>query len=181
MSITFTVNKAATTFRVSYRAFGPDGFGNYTFQTRRGFMSFDLSGEGISPGSIATAELILTATTIVGGGSNIELYTALDPDGFGATLDATEPDFSSSAVDFESALNVTTTGTKTWEVDPDHINATGVTYFCLRHQSEFTEVPHNTGSLYASQTNATVGSRPILRLTLSSGQVIFVNQTGGIL
>lgn len=172
MSITYVVNKAATTFRVSYRATGPDGGGNYTFNTRRGFLRFDLSGAGIS--GIASAQLILVCTSTVGGGGDILLLSAQDPDGFGTTLDATEADFISSNTYEESTVSVTSTGTKTWTIDPAHISVSGITYFRLSLVGEYGEVPINNGALFNSQNAGTPANRPILRLVLSSGQVILV-------
>ncbi len=175
MPITYTALTAAATIVVSWRAIGPDGGGNYQYNSRRGFLSFDLTSEGISPGSIETAELILVCSSIVGGGDTIRLSSATGGSGWGATLDSSQADYISTGTFDESDLAVNSTGTKTWAIDPDHIDATGVTYFRLKNLSEGQPSPFSTAANFASQDNGTAANRPILRLTLFTGQVIFVN------
>jgi hypothetical protein len=173
VAISYSVNKAAGTFVVSYRATGPV-LGIYTYTQRRGFLPFDLSAEGISPDSIESAQLILQCVTLVGGTSSIQLHSAIDPDGFGTTLQATNADWASSDTYLEDTESITSTGQYTWTIDPSHIDTTGVTYFRLRQEGEGGSAIFFKSATFNSTTAAS--NKPILRLVLASGQVIFVNQ-----
>lgn len=172
MSVTYAVSKAATTFQVSYRAIGPI-FGNYTYNTRRGFLKFDLTGLGV--GGIEAAQLLLVCATVIGGGQTIKLRSATGGAGFGTTLDATSADFQSTLTYDEGDTAVTSTGLKTWTIDPTHIDTNGVNDFRLQCLLEQEPSPFSQGVTFASQENGTVANRPILRLTLTSGQIIFIN------
>jgi hypothetical protein len=172
VSVTYTVSKAATTFQVSFRAIGPS-LGVYTYNTRRGFLAFDLTGLGL--GGIESAQLILVCASVIGGGQTMKLRSALDPNGFGATLDATSGDFTSTLTNDEGDLAITTTGTKTWTVNPANLDNNGVNYFRLQCLLEAEAAPFSQGATFASQNNGTAANRPKLRLTFFSGQVIFVN------
>lgn len=174
MSVTYAVSKVATTFQVSYRAVGPV-LGNYTYNTRRGFLQFDLAAEGISPGSIESAELQLVCASVIGGGETFILRSAIDPSGWSTTLDASSADYQSTISVLEGSLAISTTGTKIWSVAPSSINTAGVTYFRLQVSDEAAVAPASKGATFASQNHGTAANRPILRLTLFTGQVIIVN------
>lgn len=173
MAIVYTVSKADTTFVVAYRATGPILL-IFTYIQRRGFLPFDLSAEGISPGSIESAQLILQCTILVGSTSHIQLHSAIDPNGFGTTLEAIYDDWASSDTYLEDTVDIGSTGQYTWDIDPSHIDVTGVTYFRLRQQEEGASAVFFKSVTFSSTTAAS--NKPILRLVLSSGQVIFVNQ-----
>lgn len=173
MSITYLADDNNATFICGFRAIGPDGFGNFTYTTTRSFWKVDLSAEGI--GGIESAQLIVVATSITGGGDIIILSSATGGNGWGAVLDSTQADFAST-IDFtEDSQMVGSTGTYTFTVDPAHIDASGITYFRFRVDNEANSAPYSKQVQFAAHDHGTPSSRPILRLTLFSGQVIFVN------
>jgi hypothetical protein len=173
MAITYAVSKVATTFTVNYRATGPT-LGLFTYNQKRGFLSFDLPGAGIDPSSVESATLILNCTTVVGGGCPVQLRSAVDPTGWGTTLDATHDDWASTKDVVEGTTVVTATGTQTWSVAPTSLSGTGRTFFSLFNEDEGLGAPYQTGVTFNSSTAGTVANRPILRLVLRTGQVISI-------
>lgn len=173
MAISYTVSKAGTTIQVGYRITGPS-LGIYTHTDRHGFLPFDLPGAGVT-GGILAADLIVVCVTVVGGGCPIRLKTAVDPNGFGATLDASHDDWASTTTYDEGYLDVNSTGTYTWAIDPTHLSLTGLSYCRFSNDEAGTGAPYNKNVQFASTTAAS--NKPILRLTLGGGQVIFINVT----
>lgn len=174
MSVSYSVSKTATTFACRYRAVGPDGLGNYTYSQQRGFLPFDLSSFGLSLGRVESAVLILRCTTTVGGGATVQVRTAVDPNGFGATLDATHNDWISTQTYAEETQFVNATGFWQWNIDPAHLDYAGVTYFSLFNEDEGAGSSFQTSSVFNSREAGTPENRPVLRLTLRTGQLIFV-------
>lgn len=174
MSVVYTADSASTTLNCRYRAVGPDGFGNYTYTQRRGFIPFDLFAAGIGAGTVESAQLILRCTTVVGGSVPVQLRSAVDPNGFGATLDSTHADWASTQTFTEDTQIVDATGVWTWDVDPAHLSYTGPTYFSLFDEDEGAGASFQTAAVFNSSEAGTPANRPILRLTLRTGQLIFV-------
>lgn len=176
MAVSYVVNKTGTTFAVRYRAEGPGVFPElYRYTEQWAFMPFDLPTAGISAGMVASAQLILRCTATVGGGCHVHLYTAVDPNGFGATLDATHDDWASTETNSESVTFVNATGVFTWDLDPEHLSYTGISYLKLKND-DGEGAPYQTAALFNSQNAGTPSNRPILRLTLRTGQVIFLQE-----
>ena len=173
MPVSYSVNKTLTTFSVRYRSAGPDGAGNYTLTQQYGFIPFDLAAAGIAAGTVESAALILRCTTIVGGGQDVLLRSSVDPNGFGATLDATNADWKSSRDDTHDLISVTSTGFHTFTVNPAVLSYSGITYFSL-YPNLTGSAPFQKSSAFNAKEAGTPSNRPVLRLTLFSGQVIFV-------
>lgn len=172
MAISYGVVSGLTTFTVRFRATGPVA-GIYTYNEDRAFLSFDLPGAGIT-GGVDAADLILRCTAVVGGGCTTRVYTAVDPDGWGTTLDATHDDWASTRTNDEGEQLVDATGVYTWPINPEHLSFTDRTYFSL-YCVESGGAPFQVAASFNSQNAGTPSNRPILRLTLSSGKVIYVN------
>lgn len=159
----------------TYRAVGPDIFGINTFTQQRVFLPFDLSSYGLDAGRVESATLILRCASIVGGGCIVRLSSATGASGFGATLDATNADWNSTNTYTEDELAVTSTGTKQWSIDPTHLDYGGVTYLRLKNIDEGTSGPTwQTSATFNTTNDGTPEWRPLLRLTLRTGQLIFV-------
>lgn len=173
MAVTYAVVKTLSTFTVRFRASGPVA-GTYTYNEDRAFLSFDLPAAGVTGGVIA-ADLILRCTTIVGGGCTVRAYTALDPDGWGTTLDATHDDWASTRTNNEYEQAVNATGVYTWPINPAHLSLSARTYFSL-YCVESAGAPYQVAASFNSQNAGTPSNRPILRLTLSTGQIIFLQE-----
>lgn len=172
MAVSYSVSKASTTIVVTYRATGPVA-GIYTYNQRYGFIPFDLVAAGVAAGTVESAELILRCTTVVGGGQTIWLRSSGDPNGFGATLDATQADWQSSRDFDHDTVVVHSTGVYSFNVDPAGLIYTGLTYFSLFPLEQGGAV-FNQSASFNSNDAGTPSNRPVLRLTLFSGQVIFV-------
>ncbi len=162
MAVTYTLSNTGTTFAVNYRAAGPT-LGIYTFNQKRGFLSFDLTGSGLTVDVVQTVQLILRVSAVTGGGSTFVLRSAIDPNGFGATLDATHDDWASTKTHDEQTMSITNTGVVTWTVDKTHINYGGVTYFSMENTLEGTPSPYNSGITMNSREAGTPANRPVLR------------------
>lgn len=174
VSDSYSVSKVATVMVVNYRATGPDGSGNWAFNLRRAFTSFDLSAAGIAAGTVESAQLILNCTAIVGGSCPVQLMSD-SATGWGTTLDATHDDWISTRANVEDTLVVSSTGSgKTWNVNPNNLSYTGRTWFSLWNTDEGISAPYQTSATFSTKEAGTPANRPILRLTLRSGQVIFV-------
>ncbi len=141
-------------------------------------MPFDLPGAGISAGQVESAELILNCTTVVGGGCDVELLTSTI--GFGATLDAAQADWELDNYMPESTVDVSATGTYTWTLDPNSLSYSGISYLALWDTDEGIGASFQTAAVFSSVQAGTPSNRPVLRLTLTSGQVIYINQSEGL-
>lgn len=176
MSVTYAVSKDAVTNTCNYRALDL-GTGFFQYNQRRAFWPFDLTGSGLSAGDVELAELILVCTIIVGGGNDMILTSAIGANGFGALLEATNGDWASTVTNLEDTLLVNATGTYTFSVNPANLDYTGVNYFRLKNAADdgmdSEDAPYQTGASFSS-ANAS-SNKPILRLTLRSGQVIIIN------
>jgi hypothetical protein len=156
----------------------------YRFTQQRAFIPFNLPAAGIAAGMVASALLILRCTAVVGGSCPARAQTAIEPNGFGTTLDATNADWASSDTWNEELVGVNATGVWEWDIDPTHLNYTGTSYIRIFDEDELGGgggAPYQTAASFNSQNAGTPSNRPILRLTLTSGQVIFVNQNGGLM
>jgi len=172
MAISYTVSKVATTFVVNYKASGPVGV-TFTYVQRLAFMGFDLSSSGITLGQVDFAELILRCVATVGGGNTLIVTSASDPNGFGATLSASNADWASTVINSEGTVDVFATGQYIIPVNKANIDFSGVTYYRLMNFNEGDGAPYQTGATFNSVT--ATSNKPILRLTLFSGQIIYIN------
>lgn len=173
MAISYAVFKAAVTMTVMYRATGPVA-GIYTYNQRRAFLPFNLLATGLSVGDIDTATLIFTVATTTGGGCLARIKSANNTNGFGATLDASNADWSSTAQHTEGDVLVNATGVYSLAVAPANLDFTGTMYYRIMNSEEGASSTYNQGFTLSS-TTAAEPNRPILRLVTFSGQVIFIN------
>jgi hypothetical protein len=172
VAVTYTAATAANIFTATYRAAGPTG-GIFTYNQRRIFMSFDLPGAGVAAGSVVAAQLILNCTVTVGGGCPCQLRSD-KVSGWGTTLDSTHADWASTQTSVEDTVFVAGAGTYTWNVNPANLSFVGRTWFSIWDTDEGLPAPYQTSATFNSEDAGTPTNRPILRLTLASGQVIFV-------
>lgn len=164
MSITYTTSTVSNTFVANYRAVGPDGAGQFQFNQRRAFLSFDLTGSGLSLSLVTGADLILVCESLVGGGCPVRVTSAVDPNGWGLILDATNADWASTDDNVEGIVSVTATGLYTIPVNIMNINFSGVTYYRLMNDEEGASAAYNQGARFFSRNAGTPSNRPILRI-----------------
>lgn len=174
MSVVYSADSTAPASVVRYRATGPDGLGNFTFNQRRAFMPFDLLSTGLSAGDVESADLIFIVQTVTGGGCPARVTSSGNAGGFGATLDATNADWASSDDNLETEIAINATGTYTVPVAVANLDFSGETYYRLMNAEEGQGAMYDRGFTFSTGSAGTPSNRPILRLTLRTGQLIFV-------
>ena len=138
----------------------------YTFTQRRGYMKFDMSGEGLTLGDVDFVKLHTYCHSVFGGTHSYILRHELDPGGWGAALAASEADFISTNANLQDTLSIGSTGTKIWDVDKNDIDFTDVNY--LRITSTAPGVGSNNRAQFRTQNYGTASQRPFLRFTLAA-------------
>jgi len=167
MSVIYAASSSLITFVVNYKASGPVGL-IFTYVQRRGFLSFDLSASGLTLPMISSATLILNCTSLNGGGCTVSVHSAIDPDGWGAALTASNADWKSTATKNEGTVDVFGTGLISVPVDKTNISYTGVTYYRLVNFNEGEAAPYNTGAIFSAREEGL--NSPVLQLTTLAGQ-----------
>ena len=170
MAVSYTAY-GTTSLEASYKA----GFKspNYTYTKRRIFMAFDLTGSGLTAADVVSVELIMYCNALISGGTTVTLKSATGASGFGATIDATAADFTSTLTNTEDNQSISATGYYTFTVDKNNLDYNGRCYFRMTSDDEGQPATWYTGVTF-SATEAGAPYQPTLRLNLLSGQVISV-------
>lgn len=168
MAISYSVDSTGTTMRSGHRY--TSGLFNDTYNNSRAFMKFDLSGAGLSVDGIESIELRTYVSAVFGGQESHRLRSAIDPNGWGAVLEATAADFTSTATNIEvSSKAISSTGWQAWSCNKNNLDLTGFTYYRISaiHENDKTY-------RYADfSTQNAAGNHPVLRITLTSGVPLY--------
>ena len=172
MALTYTLNPSGTSTMAAARK-GTFRFGVYTFTQRRGYMQFDMSGEGLSLGDVDFVKLHNYCHVVFNAGHEYFVRSADSGDAnWGPTLVAANPDFVSTAAHLEDSKTISGTGAKIWDVDKNNIDFSGITY--ARITSKAPGNGSNNRTQYRTQNYGTASQRPFLRFTLAAGGVVIV-------
>jgi hypothetical protein len=155
-------------------------YGLATYGVTRAFVRFDTSTVTPPLADITAVDLIMNCTTASGGGDTVLVRSANSGDtNWGTTITNTVGDFASTNAHAEGTANCTSTGTKTFSINKNNLDLSGVTWF--RFQLYTKEYGTNTSAVWFSSANhGTASLRPKLRITYSSGVTQILRALTGV-
>ncbi len=135
---------------------------------RRSYLKFNITNPPFTLSEITSVQIKVYCSYINLGTATIRLRSSIN-NGWGSTLDANFSDYNSTDDYIEDDVSVTGTGFWYFDVDKNHLNLNGWTYFRLSYYNE-----GNQGRIdFTSQNGSPSTNRPTLIIKYEKGGKAF--------